>query len=94
MSSVCKGAIIGGNCICCMKVQLDSIYMSFTLELLNGPVCIFLNRKRNAIHLGYVDVIVFLRKGHSISSICKQGVVVVYSLMYECIIVCMYKCVI
>ena len=25
---------------------------------------------------------------------CKQGVVVVYGLMYECIVVCMYKCVI
>jgi hypothetical protein len=27
-------------------------------------------------------------------SFCKQGVVVVYGLMYECIVVCMYKCVI
>ena len=26
--------------------------------------------------------------------VCKQGVVVVYGLMYECIVVCMYKCVI
>ena len=25
---------------------------------------------------------------------CKQGVVVVSSLMYECIVLCMYKCVI
>ena len=26
--------------------------------------------------------------------LCKLGVVVVYGLMYECIVVCMYKCVI
>ena len=35
--------------------------------------------------------VVFLRFRQGI---CKKGVVVVYGLMYECIVVCMYKCVI
>ena len=34
------------------------------------------------------------QKGLLSNVLCKLGVVVVYGLMYECIVVCMYNCVI
>ena len=37
---------------------------------------------------------IFSGKASILDGTCKQGVVVVYGLMYKCIVLCMYKCVI
>jgi hypothetical protein len=56
-----------------------------------GPSVLYLTlRLKRAEHRAFLKLSTQLSCGLC----CKQGVVVVYGLMYECIVVCMYKCVI